>query len=93
MALADFSHLGLHDLVNAGRRVSQRMLDHLQLTNYQARLLSRGVQSRMDQTEVFDHVLDTVIGYTGAIGVAVFDDMAHVNERVGGLFMVNGLVN
>ena len=28
--------LGLHDLVNAGRRVSRRMLDRLQLTSYQA---------------------------------------------------------
>ena len=69
------------------------MLDRLQLTNYQAGLLSRGVQLRMDQTESFDCVLDTAIGYTGAVGVAVFDDMAHVNERVGGLLSVNSLVN
>ena len=69
------------------------MLDCLQLTNYQAGLLSRGVQSRMDQTKRFDRVLDTAIGYAGAVGVVVFDDMAHVNERVGGLFLVNGLVN
>ena len=80
-------------MVNTGRCVSQRMLDHLQLTNYQARLLSRGVQSRMDQTERFDRILDTMIGYTGAVGVAIFDDMALVNERVGSLFIVNGLVN
>ena len=38
-----FHILGLHDLVNTRRRVSQRMLDCLQLTNYQAGLLSRGV--------------------------------------------------
>ena len=69
------------------------MLDHLQLTNYQARLLSRGVQSRMDPTERFDRILDTTIGYTGAVGVAIFDDMAHVNERVGSLFSDNSLVN
>ena len=69
------------------------MLDRLQLTNYQAGLLSRGVQLRMDPTERFDRVLDTTIGYAGAVGVAVFDDMAHVNERVGGLFSANGLVN
>ena len=80
-------------MVNAGRLVSRRMLDRLQLTNYQAGLFSRGVQSRVDQTERFDRVLDTAIGYAGAVGVAVFDDMAHVNERVGGLFSVNGLVN
>ena len=80
-------------MINAGRPVSRRMLDHLQLTNYQARLLSRGVQSRMDPTKRFNCVLDTAIGYTGAVRVAVFDDMAHVNERVGGLFLVNSLVN
>ena len=85
--------LGLHDLIGAGRRVSRWMLDHLQLTNYQAGLLSRGVQSRMDLTKRFDRVLDTAIRYAGAVGVACFDDMAHVNERVGDLFWVNGLVN
>ena len=42
----------------------------------------------MDPTERFDRVLDTAIGYAGAVGVAVFDGMAHVNERVGGLFSV-----
>ena len=85
--------LGLHDLMNAGRRVSRRMLDCLQLTSYQAGLLSRGVQPRMDPREPFNWVLDTVIGFAGAVGVAAFDDMVHVNERVGGLFSVNGLVN
>ena len=69
------------------------MLDRLQLTSYQAGLLSRGVQSRMDPREPFNQVLDTAIGFAGAVGVAAFDDMAHVNERVGGLFLVNGLVN
>ena len=85
--------LGLHDLVNTGRCVSRRTLDHLQLTSYQAGLLSRGVQSRMDPREQFNQVLDTAIGFAGAVGVAAFDDMAHVNERVGSLFSVNGLVN
>ena len=69
------------------------MLGCLQLTSYQAGLLSRGVQSRMDPREPFNQVLDTVIGFAGAVGVAAFDDMAHVNERVGSLFLVNGLVN
>ena len=85
--------LGLHDLIGAGRHVSRRMLDRLQLTNYQPGLLSRGVQLRMDPTERFDRVLDTAIGYAGAVGVACFDAMAHINERVGNLFWVNGLVN
>ena len=80
-------------MIGAGRRVPRRMLDRLQLTNYQAGLLSRGVQSRMDPTKRFDRVLDTAIRYAGAVGVACFDDMAHVNERVGNLFWVNGLVN
>ena len=84
--------LGLHDLMNARRRVSRRMLDCLQLTSYQAGLLSRGVQSRMDPREPFNRVLDTAIGFAGAVGVATFNDMAHVNERVGGLFLVNNLV-
>ena len=69
------------------------MLDWLQLTSYQAGLLSRGIQSRMDPREEFNRVLDTGIGHVGAVGVAAFNDMAHVNERAGGLFLVNGLVN
>ena len=69
------------------------MLDRLQLANYQAGLLSRGIWLRMDPTERFDRVLDTAIGYAGAVGVACFDDMAHINERVGDLFWVNSLVN
>ena len=55
--------------------------------------LSRRVQSRMDPREPFNQVLDTMIGFTGAVGVAAFDDMAHVNERVGNHFSVNSLVN
>ena len=51
------------------------MLDRLQLTSYQAGLLSRGVQSRMDPREPFNRVLDTAIGVAGAVGVAAFDDM------------------
>ena len=69
------------------------MLDWLQLTSYQAGLLSRGIQSRMDPREGFNRVLDTAIRHVGAVGVAAFDDMVHVNERAGGLFLVNGLVN
>ena len=69
------------------------MFLNLQLTNYQARLLSRGVQSRMNPTKMFDCILDTAIEYAGAVGVAILNDMAYVNERVGGLFSVNGLVN
>ena len=69
------------------------MLDRLELTNYQSRLLSRGVQPRMDQTKRFDHVLDTAIRYAGLVGVAVMDEMAYLNEQVGSLFSVNSLVN
>ena len=47
----------------------------------------------MDPGEQFNRVLDTTIGYARAVGVAAFDDMAHVNERVGSLFLVNSLVN
>ena len=51
-------------------------------------------ENRPENYHVPDNwVLDTAIGFAGAVGVAAFDDMAHVNERVGSLFLVNGLIN
>ena len=80
-------------MISASRQVSRQMLDHLELTNYQSGLLSRGVQPRMDQSERFDRVLDITIGYAGLVGVMVIDKMAYLNEQVGSLLLVNGLVN
>ena len=78
----------LRDFVGASRQISRRTLARLELTRYQAGLLSWGAQSRMDPAETFNPVLDTAISYAASIGVAAFDNMAHVNERVGGLFRV-----
>ena len=69
-------------MVYAGKRVSRRKLDCLQLNEYQAGLLSQGVQHRMDETEVYNAIIDTSIGYTGAIGVVAFDEIACLTDQV-----------
>src|ERR1700689_4918817 len=81
--LADKLILGLHDMIGATKRVSRKKLDSLQLTDYQAGLLSRGVQYLMDRMEPYNMVVEASVGYAGSVGVAAFDEIASVNEKVG----------
>ncbi len=80
--------LDLHDLISAGKRVSRKKLDRLELTNYQAGLLSRGVQVTMDRREPYNRVVEACVGYAGAVGVTAFDELATVNEKVSFRFKV-----
>ena len=77
-----FEDLGLWDLITAGKRVSRRKLERLQLEKYQAGFLSRGVQPFMDQREQWNGVVETAIGYAGAVGVMVMDEIADNVERI-----------
>src|SRR5258705_7255211 len=77
----EFSDVGLSDFFIAHRRVARRKLEHLQLTPYQAGLLSRGVQVGMEMREPYNVVLEAAMGYSGACSVAVMDDVALVNEK------------
>ena len=83
---------GLHDLINARKHVSHKKLGRLELVSCQLGLLSRGVQYQMDRREPYNWVLEASMGYVGTIGVAAFDDMTVVNERVGDLFLVRSLI-
>src|SRR5882724_4912942 len=78
----EFTDLGLSDFFLAHRRVSRHKLERLQLTPYQARLLSRGVQVGMERREPYNVVLEAAMGYSGACSAAVMDDIALVNEKV-----------
>src|SRR5258705_13285270 len=78
----EFADLGLSDFFIAHRRVARRKLECLQLSSYQAGLLSRGVQVRMERREPYNTVLEAAMGYAGACSVAAMDDMALVNEKV-----------
>jgi hypothetical protein len=75
-------------MIGATKRVSRKKLDSLQLTDYQAGLLSRGVQFQMDRMEPYNMVVEASLGYAGSVGVAAFDEIAGLNERVGFLFLV-----
>ena len=77
-----FNDLGLSDLIIAHKRVARRKLELVAMDPYQVGLLSRGVQPRMDSDESYNVVLESAIGYAGAVGVMVMDEVARVNERV-----------
>ena len=78
----EFADLGLSDFFLAHRRVSRCKLEHLQLTPYQAGLLSRGIQVGMERREPYNAVLEAAMGHTGACSMAVMDDVALVNKKV-----------
>src|SRR5258705_11599112 len=67
----EFADVGLSDFFIAHRRVARRKLERLQLTPYQAGLLSRGVQVGMERREPYNAVLEAAMGYSGACSVAV----------------------
>src|SRR5882672_7062938 len=67
----EFADLGLSDFFLAHRRVARRKLERLQLTPYQAGLLSRGVQVGMERREPYHAVLEAAMGYWGACSVVV----------------------
>src|SRR6202789_1879583 len=77
-----FSDLGLNDLMLVHKRVACRKLERLQLEGYQAGLLSRGVQVRMDRDEPYNGVLESALGYAGAVGIMAMDEGALGNARV-----------
>src|SRR5882724_11897265 len=78
----EFADLRLSDFFIAHRRVARRKLERLQLSSYQAGLLSRGIQVGMERREPYNAVLEAAMGYAGAVGVAAMDDVALVNEKV-----------
>src|SRR5258705_8626137 len=78
----EFANVRLSDFFLAHRRVARRKLERLQLTPYQAGLLSRGVQVGMERREPYNAVIEAAMGYSGACSVAVMDDVALVNKKV-----------
>src|SRR5882724_2488991 len=78
----EFADLGLSDFFIAHRRVARRKLERLQLSSYQAGLLSRGVQVGMERREPYNAVLEAAMGYAGACSVVAMDDLVLVNEKV-----------
>src|SRR5258707_1157699 len=77
----EFADLGLSDFFIAHRRIARCKLERLQLTPYQAGLLSRGVQVGMERREPYNAVLEAAMGYSGACSVAGGGDGALGNEK------------
>src|SRR5882672_4340748 len=67
----EFADLGLSDFFIIHHCVARRKLERLQLTPYQAGLLSRGVQVGMERREPYHAVLEAAMGYWGACSVVV----------------------
>ena len=70
-------------MVLASKRVSHYKLEALSLDEYPAGLLSRGVQRTMECQEPYNGVLETAMGYSRSVGVACFDEIASLYERIG----------
>ena len=81
-SLEEFSDLSLSDFFIAHRRVARRKLERLEPNPFCAGLLSWGVQSTFERREPYNDILEAAMGYAGACGVAVMDEVAIVNERV-----------
>src|SRR5258705_11169817 len=78
----EFADVRLSDFFIAHRRVARRKLERLQLTPYQAGLLSRGVQVGMERREPYNAVLKAAMGYSGACSVAGMGGVALVKQKV-----------
>ena len=79
----EFSDLGLSDFFVVHCRVARRSLERLQLSPYQAGLLSRGIQTGLERRESYNAVLEASICYAGACSVAVMDEVASLNDTGG----------
>src|ERR1700759_766244 len=76
-----FENLYLNDLVMVGKRVARKKLARMTLSAYQRGLFSRGVQVAMDSEEHYNGVLDTAIGYAGAVGITVMDEVEGTTKK------------
>src|ERR1700743_4004930 len=77
-----FDNLYLNDLVMVGKRVARKKLARMTLSAHERGLFSRGVQLAMDPEESYNGVLDTAIGYAGAVGVTIMDELEHTTQKV-----------
>ena len=77
-----FKDLFFNDFILAQKRVACRCLDRLELNKNRRALLARGVSCMMDVKDEKNDIVEACVGYSGAIGVMVIDEMADVNERV-----------
>ena len=75
-----FDDLWNADFVLAATRVSRRQLSWLEISPYQEALLARGVRRR-HRGQAPDGRMEQAMGYTGAIGTMLMDEMAGICGR------------
>ena len=78
-----FDELFQEDFVLAACQVGHHQLAHLDVSPYQRALLSRGVDHRHHRQHP-DRQMEQGMGYAGAVGMMLMDEMAGVCERVSG---------
>ena len=79
--MSTFNDLWNADCVLAATRVSRCQLSQLEVSPYQEALLARGVRCR-HRGQAPDGQMEQAIGYTGAVGMMLMDEMAGVCGRV-----------
>ena len=75
-----FNDLWNTDFVLAATHVGRRQLSRLEISPYQEALLARGVRRR-HQGQAPDGRMEQAMGYTGAVGTMLMDEMAGICGR------------
>ena len=75
-----FNNLWNADFVLAATRVGCHQLSRLEISPYQEALLARGVRCR-HQGQAPDGRMEQAMGYSGAIGMMLMDEMAGICGR------------
>ena len=75
-----FDDLWNADFVLAATRVGRRQLSRLEISPYQEALLARGVRRR-HQGQVPDRGMEQAMGYSGAVGTMLMDEMVGICGR------------
>ena len=81
----DFGDLFLNDFILAQKRVARRSMGSIVMCSNLKALLERGVQHQMDEAEgrsPLQAVVETCIGYAGAVGVGLADHMKDLTQAV-----------
>ena len=75
-----FDNLWNADFVLVATRVGRHQLSRLEISPYQEALLARGV-CRRHQGQAPDGQMEQAMGYTGAVGTMLMDEMAGICGR------------
>ena len=80
-----FDDLWNADFVLAATRVGRHQLSRLEVSPYQEALLARGIR-RWHRGQAPDGRMEQAMGYTGAVGTMLMDEMVGICERAEGRF-------